>query len=167
MSWNMTDTWVREALDLYDNGKPFLFGVVITGLAWLAFNFNMLLERGMARRKLRKLHRQEMAEVADGVSYLLQAMVDAKKIRPITMKRVVRNMGKIGLKQLGNEPSFGIPKNALDWVDPRTSVNLLKVQIAERLPVGLFAKFLNRRVEKEKKATGMFSFMNEIRAKQT
>jgi len=165
MVWQLTEVWRQELFNLLSNGKPFLFGVVITLLAWLGFNWAMILERIMSRRAQRKLHKQEMAEVSDGVSYLLETMVEAKKIRPVTKKRIMRSMRKIGFKDLGYEPSFGNPKNALAWVDPRPSINLLKVQIAERLPKGVFAKFLQRRVTKEKKVQGVFAFMNEVRKK--
>jgi hypothetical protein len=167
MEFNLTNTWVREALNLYDNGKPFLFGVAITGLAWLALNFHMLLERGMSRRSQRKLHKQEIAEVADGISYLLEAMVNADKLRPVTKQRVIKQLAKLGVKDIGVAPSFGTPKHALAWVDPRPSINLLKVQIAERLPIGVMKKFWQRRVKKEEKATGMFAFVNDLRAKQS
>ena len=162
---DLTNTWVREALNLYDNGKPFLFGVAITTIAWLGFNWAMILERIMSRRSQRKLHKQEMAEVADGMSYLLETMVVAKKIRPVTKKRLIRKLQGIGVKDVGYEPNVhGNPKHARNWIDPRPSINLLKVQIAERLPRGVFAKFLQRRPEpKQKKVVGVFSFMNDIR----
>lgn len=163
MNFDMTNTWVREVLNLYDNGQPFLFGVAITVVAAVVLNWDMIRERIMSRRSLRTLHRQEMAEVADGFSYLLETMVTANKLRPVTKKRVIQKLARLGVKDVGVEPSMGTPKQALAWVDPRPSIDLLKVQIAERLPKGVFAKFLNRRVEKEKKVTGVFAFMNEIR----
>jgi hypothetical protein len=165
MVWQLAELWKQELLDLYVYGKPFVFGVSLTLVAWLGFNWAMILERIMSRRKQKQLHKQEMAEVADGVSYLLETMVEAKKIRPTTKKRIMRDMRKIGFKDLGYEPSFGSPKNALTWVDPRPSINLLKVQIAERLPKGVFAKFLQRRPEtRQKKVQGVFAFMNEVRS---
>jgi len=168
MVWQLSEVWRQELLNLFGNGKPFLFGVMITLVAWLGFNWAMILERIMSRRKQKQIHKQEMAEVSDGVSYLLETMVEAKKIRPVTKKRILRDMRKIGFKDLGYEPSFGVPKNALTWVDPRPSINLLKVQIAERLPKGVFAKFLQRRpAQKEKKVQGVFSFMNDVRKPAT
>jgi len=167
MDWDLTNTWVREAQNLIDNGKPFLFGVGLALSAWVAFNWAMILERVMSRRTQRKMHKQEMAEVADGISYLLEAMSNANKLRPVTKKRVIKQLAKLGVKDVGVAPSFGTPKHALAWVDPRPSINLLKVQIAERLPVGVMKKFWQRRVEKEKKATGMFAFVNDLRAKQS
>lgn len=167
MVWDVMKMWVQEASNLYDNGRPFLFGVLLTILVAAIFNKDMIMERIMSRRAMRKLHKQEMSEVADGFSYLLETMVEAKKIRPVTKKRIMKDMRKVGFKDLGYEPSMGEPKHSLTWVDPRPSINLLKVQIAERLPKGVFAKFLNRRTEeKQKKVTGMFAFMNDIRKKQ-
>lgn len=163
MVWDLVDVWLQETYNLYVNGRPFLVGVLATILVAAWFERDMILERIMSRRQQRKLHKQEMAEVADGFSYLLETMVEAKKLRPVTKKRLIRKLTQLGVKDVGYEPNMGVPKHASNWADPRPSINLLKVQIAERLPKGLFAKFLNRRVEKPKKVEGMFSFMNEVR----
>jgi hypothetical protein len=164
MIGDMTNIWVRELANLYDNGKPFLFGVLITLLAWLGFNWAMILERIMSRRSQRKVHKQEMAEVADGISYLLEAMANAQKLRPVTKKRLIRKLASLGVKDVGTEPTFGTPKHSLAWADPRPSINLLKVQIAERLPKGVMAKFWQRRPEpKKQKIEGVLSFLNDLK----
>jgi hypothetical protein len=145
---------------LQDYGKPFFFGVLATLIIAAFFERDMIWERIMSRRASRKKTKAEYAEVADGISYLLETMVTAGKVRPGTKKRLIREMRKIGLKDIGYEPSFGKPWH---FPDPRPSIELLKVQIAERLPKGVFSKFLHRRTKQNKKVTGMFAFMNEIR----
>lgn len=163
MVWEIVNEWIKETYNLYENGKPFLLGVLLTLVLVAILYKDMIMERIMSRRSQKKLHKQEMSEVADGFSYLLETMVEAKKIRPVTKKRIMREMRKAGFKDLGYEPSMGTPKNSLTWVDPRPSINLLKVQIAERLPKGVFSKFLKRRPEeKQKKIKGLFSFLNDI-----